>query len=1183
MNSFSSFGNFRRLQTKKRAVHPFSLISQNSKYITFDFIGGDAYTDLSNTVPYAVTTAGLNLNHENTTLARLKYQGNPLQTSDFASSSFTIYLKYLSPANNNTIYPFGKQYPSVFGLSTQVVFSGNSFVANFYSLLDPGTSVSYSVVGDGIGYLTGAARTGTVRAPYETLTYLFTRSGYVIFPTTSNFSMVPSVTIPSPLPYTTYTVTVVDGVFRLNDLQQYYPTLTAGNVYLFDQSSPTNTGNTLVFGESIDSLTNYTTGVITNRIAGSTGAYTLLNFTSQTPMSLLYYSNSVALMGDRYPPGVPTINSTTIGGGSVSIAVTQPANTGGKTYLTGDSSISSYTVAAATLLSGVYTIRTTAIGTSTPITVTGLTGGTSYYFKVAATNTYGDIGNYSVYTSVAAIPRYPAGAPTGVTASSGLQSATVTFTAPTVKGGTTANNATSLSSYTVIAATLENGQYYPFSSTTSSSSSITIVGLTNGNSYYFKVAATNSPYNDLGTYSSYTTTAVIPRTTPSAPTNLSTVIGGGSVSVSFIPPIDNGGVSISYYTVSAATFSDSIYTPVTTKTGSSSPIIVTELMGGTAYYFKVSATNIYGETGTYSPYTSEASTPRYPAGAPTSITTSLGNQSVTVSFVEPILKGGTTENNATSIISYSVIAATLLSGVYYPVFTTTLPSTSITVSQLTNGTSYYFKVAATNDLFDLGTYSTYTTAVIPRTIPGVPINVATTNGSESVSVSFVQPTDTGGASILSYNVVCATLLSGVYTVVTTTTGSSSPILITGLTSGSSYYFKVAAINTFGESGSYSAYTSVAAVPNSMVNPINNFNVVGVGSNCFTCTWKTPSPAVTTYRLVYNNGTSDTTVDIQSSSLTKNVQYDYLGYTFRNIVDRPTSFTVTLSCTDANFNSGSISKSVSNTILITNPVTNANYSYSNTNSFTVIKFTASVASFTTPKDSSDIAVSKAALILVGTGGSGGSSGGGSFWEAGGGSGGGVALYPLYSTYSITPSTTTSSVTIGATAYGSYAVSTGNTGAVGGSTVSSGAGGTAISQTVNGVTFTSGAGGSGQSNATNGSVARCASTVGVNLIIPEMDISYNFSGGGGGGIDSVTGGDTMSNFVSICNARNLIYGGGKGGNSAGTNPTIAAGGATAGRANTGGGGGGKGEPASGNAHGGGSGVLYMYYSTYNFTVS
>ena len=151
-------------------------------------------------------------------------------------------------------------------------------------------------------------------------------------------------------------------------------------------------------------------------------------------------------------------------------------------------------------------------------------------------------------------------APTAVVATAGNAQATVTFTPPVNNGGD------AITSYTV---TSSPGGF----TSTGSASPLTVTGLTNGTSYTFTVVATNSVGNSAASSPS---NAVTPATIPNPPTSVSATAGNAQATVTFTPPVNNGGNAITSYTVTSSPGGF-------TSTGSASPLTVTGLTNGTAY------------------------------------------------------------------------------------------------------------------------------------------------------------------------------------------------------------------------------------------------------------------------------------------------------------------------------------------------------------------------------------------------------------------------------------------------------------------------------------------------------------------------------------------------------------------------------------------------------------------------
>lgn len=157
------------------------------------------------------------------------------------------------------------------------------------------------------------------------------------------------------------------------------------------------------------------------------------------------------------------------------------------------------------------------------------------------------------------------------------------------------------------------------------------------------------------------------------------VVGDGSVKVTWVAPTSDGGSPITSYTATASGNDG----PSCTWTSGALACTVTGLLNGVTYTFTVKATNHVGTGPASNP--SNAVTPTGAPPPPTGVSATAGDQEATVTCSPPVSNGGAT------ITSYTATASP--GGAH-----ASAASCPITITGLTDGTAYTFTVTASSSL-----------------------------------------------------------------------------------------------------------------------------------------------------------------------------------------------------------------------------------------------------------------------------------------------------------------------------------------------------------------------------------------------------------------------------------------------------------------------------------------------------
>jgi len=332
---------------------------------------------------------------------------------------------------------------------------------------------------------------------------------------------------------------------------------------------------------------------------------------------------------------------------------------------------------------------------------------------------------------------------------------------------------------------------------TSTTTTYSDIGLVPG-SYSYQVRASD-PSQNLSPYSNVASAAILDTTAPTAPSGLAASVSGSQINLSWTASMDNVGVTgylVERCQGAGCTTFVQIATSTTTTYSDAGLAIA-------SYSYRVRATDAAGNLSGYSNIASGTITDNQPPTAPTNLTATVSGAQINLSW--------TASTDNVGVTGYRVERC---QGAGCTTFVQIANATTTTYSDLslTPG-NYNYRVRATDAAGNLSAYSNVANGVIlDTTPPTAPTNLtATAGGVSQINLTWTASTDNVG--VTGYMVErCQG--AGCTTFAQIATPASTTFNDTGLTTGTSYSYRVRATDAANNLSSYSniATASTTTLP-----------------------------------------------------------------------------------------------------------------------------------------------------------------------------------------------------------------------------------------------------------------------------------------------------------------------------------------------------------------------------------
>ena len=595
--------------------------------------------------------------------------------------------------------------------------------------------------------------------------------------------------------------------------------------------------------------------------------------------NLLIYSASF----EPAPPGVPAAASGLQGTpGNSTVALTWSAPT-----YNGGSAITDYVVEYSTNNSSSWSVFADGESATPAATVTDLINGTMYAFRVTPVNS---VGRGPASSTIAVTPNIPGlpGAPRYLSSVVGRERVSLTWSAPVSIGGG------AITDYAVEYSTDSGATWTTFVDAVSTNRSAVVTPLVAGTTYTFRVSAVNI----AGKGSASNTVIAIPLSfnPPSAVRNITASSRLLGAYVYWSSPLDNGGSAVTSYTVDWSTDGGSTWIGSVRVNAPLTYVSLTGLTGDVLHTVRVRAMNAYGT----SPDATKTVTPqglRVPS-EPRNPFVNVGYNTASVYWSTPVNNGGTTITGY--YVEHSADAGTTWTR------SALLPwhQRYLSLTGLTGGVAHKFRVLAVNSVGNSVPSVVVDKTPLAPSAPTAPRNLYGFLSSNIAYLSWSTPVGNGGSVITGYVVQVSTDNGATWSTSTTTTAAVRSARVPSLAGGTSYAFRVLAVNAVGTSGASNTVTLTPAIvglprPPASISAVVNTTSVTVSWSAVTSTFAPITDYVVEYSVnnsgvwsVWNDGVS-TSTSATLTNLTPDLPVSIRVKAVNSVGTSPASVTVTV--------------------------------------------------------------------------------------------------------------------------------------------------------------------------------------------------------------------------------------------------------------------------------------------------